>query len=162
GWYEGVLFLLRRGAKPYISDKCGRSPLHASTYHQNISILNALLQSLGEDDINKADKEFMTALHWAAFHNRPEHLDELIQKGADYFAQDVDGKTPLHWAAQNGCLECCYKLASYPDGALLINSEDLSGKTPIHFAAAAGYADVIQTLNNFPGCNLEPQDPDNR
>ena len=42
----------------------------------------------------------MTALHWAAFHNRPEHLRYLLQRGANTLTQDIDGKTPLHWAAQ--------------------------------------------------------------
>lgn len=42
----------------------------------------------------------MTGLHWSAFHNRPEHAQMLILRGADISCQDVDGKTPLHWAAQ--------------------------------------------------------------
>ena len=50
----------------------------------------------------------MSAVHWAAFHNRPEHLRELLQRGAEILLQDVDGKTALHWAAQvrsEPCLE---------------------------------------------------------
>ena len=42
----------------------------------------------------------MSALHWAAFHNRPEHVQLLVERGADILLQDVDGKLPLHWAAQ--------------------------------------------------------------
>lgn len=42
----------------------------------------------------------MTALHWAAFHNRPEHLQLLLMSGANMYSQDIDGKTPLHWAAE--------------------------------------------------------------
>ena len=44
----------------------------------------------------------MSALHWAAFHNRPEHLRQLLDRGGDVEAVDVDGRTPLHWAAQVG------------------------------------------------------------
>ena len=42
----------------------------------------------------------MTALHWAAYHDRPEHVQLLISKSANMFAPDCDGKTPLHWASQ--------------------------------------------------------------
>jgi len=42
----------------------------------------------------------MTALHWSAFHNRPEHVRLLLAKGANGYLSDIDGKTPLHWAAQ--------------------------------------------------------------
>jgi len=42
----------------------------------------------------------MTAIHWAAFHDRPEHVQMLVMHGADICSQDVGGKTPLHWAAQ--------------------------------------------------------------
>lgn len=44
----------------------------------------------------------MTALHWASFHNRPEHVQALLQKGADPTLVDKDFKTALHWAVQVG------------------------------------------------------------
>jgi ankyrin repeat protein len=44
--------------------------------------------------------QHMTALHWAAFHNRPEHLKSLMAKGGNVLAEDIDGKFPIHWAAQ--------------------------------------------------------------
>ena len=42
----------------------------------------------------------MTALHWTCFHNRPQHVQLLLSRGADVTIQDVDGRSPLHWAAQ--------------------------------------------------------------
>jgi ankyrin repeat protein len=42
----------------------------------------------------------MTALHWASFHNRPAHVQALLQKGADPTLVDKDFKTALHWAVQ--------------------------------------------------------------
>lgn len=35
GWYEGVVYLLRKGAKQNVADKSGRLPLHASTYNKD-------------------------------------------------------------------------------------------------------------------------------
>jgi len=42
----------------------------------------------------------MTSLHWAAFHNRPQHVQTLLHKGADLTLVDKDLKTALHWAVQ--------------------------------------------------------------
>lgn len=42
----------------------------------------------------------MTPIHWAAFHNRPQHVQALLQKGADPTLVDKDFKTTLHWAVQ--------------------------------------------------------------
>ena len=42
----------------------------------------------------------MTVLHWAAFHNRPKHVQILMDRGVNVLTKDIDGKTALHWAAQ--------------------------------------------------------------
>lgn len=42
----------------------------------------------------------MTSLHWAAFHNRPQHTQTLLHRGADLTLVDKDLKTALHWAVQ--------------------------------------------------------------
>ncbi|KAL0628319.1 hypothetical protein AAY473_001639 [Plecturocebus cupreus] len=42
----------------------------------------------------------MTPLHWAAFHNQPQHTQTLLKKGADPTLVDKDFKTALHWAVQ--------------------------------------------------------------
>jgi ankyrin repeat protein len=47
----------------------------------------------------------MTPIHWAAFHNRPQYVQLLLDHDADISVQDVDGKTPLHWAAQVNILQ---------------------------------------------------------
>ena len=59
-----------------------------------------MLQSLSVDEVNEPDNEGMTALHWAAFHNRPEHIQLLMLRGGDIYRTDIDEKTPLHWACQ--------------------------------------------------------------
>ncbi len=56
-----------------------------------------LLHGAGRINPNAADHAGMTALMWAAYHNRPGHITKLIQAGADPQEKDVDGKTPMHW-----------------------------------------------------------------
>ncbi|KAI0214566.1 hypothetical protein LSAT2_000303 [Lamellibrachia satsuma] len=104
----------------------------------------------------------MTALHWSAFHNRPEHICLLLDKGADVFVQDIDGKTALHWTAQNGCESCSRILGHCYHGNDLVNQLDYSGKAAIHFAASSGHAEIICELAEVNGCDLEIEDRDER
>jgi len=56
-------------------------------------------------DINGGDKERMTPLHWAAFHEHPKHVQLLLKAGASADVLDVEGKTPLHWSPTS--MACC-------------------------------------------------------
>ncbi|KAK3731660.1 hypothetical protein RRG08_035331 [Elysia crispata] len=162
GWHSGVVCLLRNGAKQSICDKSGRYPLHAATYHSDISTMTILLNGLTRREINFPDHELMTAVHWAAFHDRPEHLMQLIQKGGDVLARDVDGKLPLHWAAQNGSFQCTHRLISLTEGLAMVNDVDNSGKSPAHYAAAAGSANILKIIEMCETVDLEMEDPDDR
>ncbi|XP_071947936.1 uncharacterized protein [Antedon mediterranea] len=163
GWYEGVLYLLRNGAHQNITDENGRLPLHAATYCSDTRLLTALLQSLRIDDVNQQDNDGMTALHWAAFHGRHEHVKLLMLRGTDIFITDVDEKTPLHWASQNGSLSCCKALVHCNNGgSSLVNCLEASGKTCVHLAAAAGRGDIIEEFSSIPGVDFEALDPDDR
>ncbi|KAK3094793.1 hypothetical protein FSP39_006308 [Pinctada imbricata] len=162
GWYEGVVYLLRKSAKQSIAEKSGRLPIHASTYDKDIRIIGALLQTLSKEEVCQTDNEKMTALHWAAFHNRPEHFQLLMMSGVDLNAQDIDGKTPLHWAAQNGSVECCTIIIQCCKGPELINRLDYSGKSAVHYSSAAGHSLLLRQLADVDGCHLELEDPDDR
>lgn len=162
GWHNGVVCLLRNGAKQSICDKSGRYPLHAATYHSDISTMTLLLNGLTKREINFPDHELMTAVHWAAFHDRPEHLMQLIQKGGDVLARDVDGKLPLHWAAQNGSFQCTHRLISLTEGLAMVNDVDNSGKSSAHYAAAAGSANILKIIARCETVDLDMEDPDER
>ncbi|XP_022091648.1 inversin-B-like [Acanthaster planci] len=163
GWYHGVIYLLRSGGKQAIADTSGRLPLHAATHDKDSRTLSALLQTLTIGDVNEPDNDGMTALHWAAFHNRPEHVQLLMLRGGDLYSVDVDGKTPLHWASQNGCLACCSIMAKCRSGgAPLINMLEGSGKSCVHLAAAAGYSNILEEFVDVPVVDFEVLDPDDR
>lgn len=42
----------------------------------------------------------MTALMWAAFNGKSNHIKVLLEKGADPAISDVDGMTAVHWSVQ--------------------------------------------------------------
>ncbi|XP_060571828.1 ankyrin repeat domain-containing protein 55-like isoform X2 [Ruditapes philippinarum] len=160
GWSDGVVYLLRKGARQDIVDKSGRTPLHAATYDTDNRSLLALMKRLSEAEINIGDNERMTALHWAAFHNRPEHVKQLLQRGGLPTQVDIDGKTPLHWAAQNGSASCCPILTDH--NIDLANTIDNCGKTALHLAAAAGYTAILQDLARISPSTCEAWDKDDR
>ncbi|XP_051028326.1 ankyrin repeat domain-containing protein 55 [Acomys russatus] len=162
GWLEGCVSLLRNGAKHNIPDKNGRLPLHAATAEPDVRLLLVLLQQSSLGEINHQDTEGMTPLHWAAFHNRPQHTQMLLKKGADPTLVDKDFKTALHWAVQSGNRILCSIILSHHQGPSIINYDDESGKTCVHIAAASGFGDIINDLAKVPECNLQALDVDDR
>ncbi|KAM4709139.1 ankyrin repeat domain-containing protein 55 isoform 2-T2 [Discoglossus pictus] len=162
GWLEGCVSLLRNGAKQNIPDKNGRLPLHAATAEADVRLLAVLLQQSTLSEVNHQDNEGMTSLHWAAFHNRPQHAQTLLQKGADPTLVDKDFKTALHWAVQSGNRVLCSIILDHHQGQSTINYDDENGKTCMHIAAAAGYSDIICELARVPECNLQALDVDDR
>lgn len=42
-----------------------------------------------------------TALHWSAYYNNPEHAKLLIKHDSNIGIPDIEGKIPLHWAANH-------------------------------------------------------------
>ncbi|XP_026864859.2 ankyrin repeat domain-containing protein 55 isoform X1 [Electrophorus electricus] len=162
GWLEGCVCLLRNGAKQNIPDKNGRLPLHAATAEVDLRLMAVLLQQSTLCEINHQDNEGMTALHWASFHNRPEHVQALLQKGADPTLVDKDFKTALHWAVQSGSRFMCSLILDHHLGCSVINYDDENGKTCVHIAAAAGFSDIIYELARVPETNLQALDVDER
>ncbi|KAF6356571.1 ankyrin repeat domain 55 [Rhinolophus ferrumequinum] len=162
GWLEGCVSLLRNGAKHNIPDKNGRLPLHAATAEPDVRLLTVLMQQSNLSEINHQDTEGMTPLHWAAFHNQPQHTQMLLKKGADPTLVDKDFKTALHWAVQSGNRILCSIILSHHQGPSIINYDDESGKTCVHIAAAAGFSDIITELARVPECNLQALDVDDR
>ncbi|NWH25453.1 ANR55 protein, partial [Grus americana] len=162
GWLEGCISLLRNGAKQNIPDKRGRLPLHAATAEPDVRLLNVLLQQSNLSEINHQDNEGMTSLHWAAFHNMPQHTQTLLHKGAELTLVDKDFKTALHWAVQSGNRILCSIILDHYQGPSIINYDDENGKTCMHIAAAAGYSDIICELAKVPACNLQALDVDDR
>ncbi len=58
-----IAILLKHGANPKIQDTLGNSPLIAAVFAGNTAIVSHLLLH-GGSDVNTANKDGMTALHW--------------------------------------------------------------------------------------------------
>jgi len=161
GFSQGLQLLVENGAKTQVRDVNGRLPLHLSTNSQDIKCMVYLLSDCRKDQVNMRDHEGMTALHWASFHKRPNHLKALLRKGAREDVVDVDQKSPLHWAAQNGSPMCCQMLLMSRSQSL-VNYPDKNGNSCLHLAAAGGHCNVVKVLARVEGVNLAARDNNGR
>ena len=119
------------------------SPVADAAMSDDIGRVIELLQR-GED-VNTAQGDGMTAIHWSAENDNGELAKLLIAAGANLDSVTrMGGYSALHLASRNGAAEVA--------GALLAAGSDVMATTttgavtPLHFAAASGDADVIHRL----------------
>ena len=101
----------------------------------------ALLQK--KVDVNAAEADGSTALHWASYRDDVESADLLIRAGAKVNTANDLGVTPLWSASENGSAAMVRRLleaGANPNAALL------AGETPLMVAARSGHADVVELL----------------
>jgi ankyrin repeat protein len=96
-------------------------------------------------DVNGAQGDGMSALHWAADRGDAELADMLIYAGANISAVTRIGQyTPLHLAAKAGSPAVAKALIK--GGADVNAKTSTSGVTALHLAAASGNAEVVTIL----------------
>jgi ankyrin repeat protein len=103
--------------------------------------IRALLQK--GTNVNAADADGSTALHWASYRDDLESVKLLIRAGAKVNAANDLGATPLWTASQNGSEAMVRRLleaGANPNAALM------AGETPVMVAARGGYAAVVEQL----------------
>jgi ankyrin repeat protein len=103
--------------------------------------LRALLKQRA--DVNAAEADGTTALHWAVRMHNDEAARQLIRAGADVRAANRYGITPLSLAATNGdspMIEALIKAGADPNGALP------DGETVLMTASRTGDAASVETL----------------
>lgn len=96
-------------------------------------------------DVNGAQGDGMSALHWAAERGDAELADMLIYAGANIAAVTRIGQyTPLHLAAKSGSAALAKTLLKA--GADVNARSTNSGVSPLHMAASSGSAEIINIL----------------
>ena len=119
------------------------SPVADAAMRRDVDAVRSLIEQGA--DVNAAQGDGMTALHWAAELGDLEMANMLIQAGANVKAGTRIGHyTPLHLASKAGSAEVV--------GALIEAGSDVrvratnSGARPLHFAARSGSGAAVAAL----------------
>ena len=120
----------------------------------DVESVRAELRSGG--DVNAAEGDGFTALHWAAKRGDAELARVLLSAGADYRATTrLGAHQPLHVAAAAGEAEVAEALLS---AGAPVGAPTGTGARPIHYAAASGSAAIVETLASH-GADVNAVEP---
>jgi serine/threonine-protein phosphatase 6 regulatory ankyrin repeat subunit B len=149
GNLEAVDMLRQKGADTTVKDKNGRTVLHAAAQSGAASLLQAALNDPAfRGQVNTPDVTGTTPLHAATSSYRTESIATLLKAGADLFAYDSTGMTPIHYLVRSS-IEQMYDLYDKALGANK-NAWNIQSKgelqTPLHMAAKDGYTNSIELL----------------
>lgn len=125
----------------FLMGAAGHPPLIDAARNADREALRALLQK--KVDVNLAEGDGTTALHWASYRDDVESADLLIRAGANVNASNDLGATPLWLATQNGSVAMVRRLlqaGANPNLALL------AGETPLMVASRTGSPDIVEQL----------------
>lgn len=119
------------------------APVADAAMDEDVDRVRTLLRSGA--DVNAAQGDGMTALHWAAEHGNVELADLVIHAGANVDAVTRLGDyTPLHLAARSGHGGVVRRLLDA--GADAEARTSTGGVTPLHFGSGSGSVDVVEAL----------------
>ena len=131
-------------------------PVATAAERGDVETLRSLLRQGA--DVNAAQGDGMTALHWAAEHGDDDLTAILLYSGANVDAGTRIGRyTPLHLASRRGHASVVARLLE--SGADPKAATDRTGATPLHLAAASG---SVATVKILLGAGAELESPAGR
>lgn len=95
-------------------------------------------------DVDAAQSDGMTALHWAAHLDHLEMADALLEAGADFRVASRTGATPMYLATVNGSAAMIERLLGAGHDANAVLTETL--ETVLMLTAKTGNAEAVQVL----------------
>ena len=134
-----VVVLLFAGAPLFAAGVA--APLADAVQRRDGVAVDALLNS--STNVNSAQVDGMTALHWASYHDEAGLVGRLLTAGADVQMENRYGVTPLSLAAENGSRNIVEQLL---DAGADANTALPGGETVLMTASRSGRVGVVRAL----------------
>lgn len=102
-------FLLTHGLTPNVKTPDGAIPLMYCALRNSPGVMQVLLQYMRGQGLDEKDQSGRTALHYAFFHNTPDHMQAvrtLLLAGANPSVVDDRGRTPRAQAERKAFVAC--------------------------------------------------------
>ncbi len=124
----------------------GQTPLMLASQGSALPIVRLFLKAGAS--VFAADREGLTALHYAAVQANPLVIDELLAAGADPNAQTRDGRTPLMMLAYGRKGDAVLRILARQDLPVPpdLRLADRDGRTLMDYAAAADLSEVVKAV----------------
>ncbi|XP_062599136.1 transient receptor potential cation channel subfamily A member 1-like, partial [Saccostrea cucullata] len=155
GHLETVEFLLTNGAQITAVDNLMKNALHWTVENAHLQVLLYLLKKCDCVMIEALDFAEQTITHYAAKLGNIAILQALIHNKCKLDVRDMDGKTPIHIAAENdneAAVEALYSASSSE-----LNDGDSDGQTPLMLAVKEGQYSTVKLLLSL-GADISHRD----
>ncbi|MBX9641073.1 MAG: ankyrin repeat domain-containing protein [Mycobacteriaceae bacterium] len=119
--------------------------LHMAAANGHSGLLNILLLSGTQWNLNAIDAAGSAPLHYATLRGDPTTVKILLDRGGDQRIADSHGDCPIHIAARRGLYEVLEILTDHAN-SVDVNAANAEGKVPLQLALLAGSSEAVKTL----------------
>jgi serine/threonine-protein phosphatase 6 regulatory ankyrin repeat subunit B len=145
GHEEIVALLLSQGAHADMTDECGWTPFTRAASGGHLGVVKMLLQHMGGQGLDQADREGRTALFYAIEEGHAEVVGYVLSQGAQWNIKDPQGRTPLIVAIKKGHVGVAKMLLQHM-GEQGLDQTDSSRMTALHHASRQGHEEIVAFL----------------
>uniref|UniRef100_A0A0K2TKJ7 Transient receptor potential cation channel subfamily A member 1 homolog [Aplysia californica] n=1 Tax=Lepeophtheirus salmonis TaxID=72036 RepID=A0A0K2TKJ7_LEPSM len=156
---ETVALLINYYADVNAQDRYNLTALHHAAIRGNNDAASVLLSTSGIEK-EPRDLQGSTPLHLASTYNRLDTVKLLLANKANPKCIDIDERTPLHEACQEGNVEVVNAIISESEANFstdfvkeLIQKKDGEGNTSLSIAVSSGSIKIVELLLEY-GANV--------